>query len=81
MLLDLPVVKKLAQPVLIDTGVVGDRGETGHAFAHQRLNQILRYAAQSESADHEHGAILNIANRFVGTGHDFVHKHTILTGG
>src|SRR5207249_2690638 len=58
--------------------VVGNRRQVLDVLAHERLDQIFRDAAQAEAADHDAGAVGNIAHRVVGAGHDFVHASMIL---
>ncbi len=53
--------------------VVADGGEILHAFADQGADQIFRNATQSESANHDGGAIGDVLDGLVGAGYDFVH--------
>ena len=43
------------------------------AFADQGADQIFGHAAESEAADHDGGAVEDVADGFVGVGDDFVH--------
>ena len=74
-----PAASKQAHAEAVDAGVVADGGEILHALAHQRANQIFGDAAEPEAADHDGGAVENIADGFVGIGDDLIHAKEILT--
>ena len=58
----------------IDADVVADGGEVLRSFADERANQILRHAAQSETANHDRRAVEDVADGFIGIGYYFVHR-------
>ena len=62
----------VAQSVHAD--VVADGREILRALADQGANQVFRDAAQSESANHDGGAIEDVFDGFVGVGYDFIHR-------
>src|SRR5215470_5613415 len=79
MLLDLSSLEQLAQTKIIHAGIVGNGGQVFHALADQGVNQVGGNAAQPESSDQEHCAVLNIADGLISAGNDFIHKQMILT--
>ncbi len=42
-------------------------------LSHECLNQIFRNATQTEAADHDGGAILNVGDCLLKIGNDFIH--------
>ena len=62
----------VAQSVHAD--VVADCLEVFRALTDQCANQVFGDSAQSESANHESGAIGDVFDGFVGVGNDFIHR-------
>ena len=58
--------------------VIADGLEVLRAFTHQCANQVFGDSTQSESANHESGAIRDVFDGFVGVGNDFIHARRIL---
>src|ERR1700761_9214710 len=78
MFFDLAGGKQLAQAKFIDAGIVGNRGQVLHALADKSFNQVGGDAAESKTAHHNYGAVLHVAEGFLSTGNDFIHKQMIL---
>ena len=75
---DLSGGEQQAHAQAVDANVVADGGEVLDPFANQCANQILRDAAQAESADHDGGAVEDVVNGLVRIGDDSVHRERIL---
>jgi hypothetical protein len=58
----------------VDADIVADGSEVFHTLTNQGPNQIFGDAAQTEAADHDDSTVEHVANSFIGTGNDFVHK-------
>ena len=74
---DLSGRQQQAESEVVNTHVVADGVQALDAFFHQRANQVFRDAAQSEAANHDGGAVVDIVNRLIGVGHYFIHAHRI----
>ena len=75
---DLSVGEQQSHAVAVDADVVADGGEILRAFAMQGADQIFRHAAESETAEHDGGAVKDVSDGLVGVGYDFVHGILIL---
>src|SRR5262249_39941512 len=75
---DLSGGEQFAQAPLVDTGIVGDGRQVLDTLAHQGIDQILGYTAQSETTYHQCGSILHVAYGLISARNDFVHKQKIL---
>src|SRR5581483_9661930 len=71
---DLTAPEQLPQAELVHPGVVADGREVLDSLPNQGGNEILGNATQTEAADHDGGAILDVADSLVGTGNDLVHS-------
>ena len=60
MALDLPVREKQAQAGAVDSGIIADRREVFSALGGNCADQVLWHAAQSESAEHDSGAVEDV---------------------
>ena len=60
-------------PKVLGTGVVANHRQVPHALVAQCLNEIFGNATQSEAADHDGGAILNVGDGLLKIRNDFIH--------
>jgi len=59
---DLTGVEQAAGSVPVDADIVGDGVEVLDTLAHQRGDQIFGNAAESEAAEHDGGAIVDVGD-------------------
>src|SRR5919198_5301379 len=69
----LSIADQQAQTEVVHTDVVGDGRQVFHAFVRQGRNQVLGNPAQAEAAEHDHGAVLYVADRLIRVGYDLIH--------
>jgi hypothetical protein len=74
---DLTGVEQAAGSVTVDADVIGDGVEVLDALAHQRSDQIFGNAAESEAAEHDGSAIVDIGDGFIRAGDDFIHRSLV----
>ena len=77
---DLAIGQQQPHAEAIDARVVADGGEVLDALAGKRADQVLRHPAQTESADHDGGAVEHILDRLFSARDNFVHSRRILYG-
>src|SRR5581483_6277712 len=71
---NLPRCQQQAHSVSVHANVIADGGEILRSFANESSDEILRNTAQTEAADHDGCAVRNVADGFIGTGYNFVHR-------
>src|SRR4051812_27289328 len=79
MFADLPVAEKKSQPKAVDSNIIRDGCEILRSLFHQGADQVLRDSTQAEAADHDGGAVLDIADGFFGARDEFLHERAALS--
>ena len=75
-LLHLLMAQEESDAEVFCASIVADHGQVPHTLINERLNQILRNAAQPEATDHDGCAILDVGNRLFDIRNDLVHPGT-----
>ena len=69
----LAVADQHTQAEIVHSDVVRDGGEVLDARASDGGDQVLRYAAQPEAAEHDHGAVVDVADGLLSIRYDLIH--------
>lgn len=74
---NLAALEQYAETEFVHPGVITNGGEVLYALAIQGEDEVFGNSTESEASNHDAGAVLDIANGFVGRCHDFVHREEL----